>query len=304
MHRHIEGFVAAPFTPMNADGTVNLDIIEQQARFLQRNNVGGVFICGTTGEGLSLTTAERMQIMTRWAEVAGGKMTLIAHVGHNSIVEARSLAAGSRLLGFDAVGAIPPVFYKPRSVDELVAWCADIAAAADLPFYYYHTPSMTGVDFAMADFLNAAKDKISNLAGVKFTYENLADYAACLAADDGRFDILFGRDEILLAGLALGAKGAVGSTYNFVAGLYTEIIDAFAKGDLKTAQTLQNKSIRIINAIAQTPCGFLPAAKSILKMLDLDLGPVRRPLQNITEADYNALRTRLEKINFFNHAAK
>ena len=304
MHRHIEGFVAAPFTAMNADGTVNLDIIEQQARFLQRNNVGGVFICGTTGEGLSLTTAERMQIATRWAEVAGGKMTLIAHVGHNSIVEARSLAAHSRQVGFDAVGAMPPVFYKPRSVDELVAWCADVADAADLPFYYYHIPSMTGVNFAMADFLNAAKDKIGNLAGVKFTYENLADYAECLAAHDGRFDILFGRDEILLAGLALGAKGAVGSTYNFVAGLYTEIIDAFAKGDLQRAQTLQQKAVRIINAIAQTPCGFLPAAKSILKMLGLDLGPVRAPLQNITDADYNALRTRLEKVDFFNHAAK
>ncbi len=163
---------------------------------------------------------------------------------------------------------------------------------------------MTGVDFAMADFLNAAKDKIPNLAGVKFTYENLADFGACLAADDGRFDILFGRDEMLLAGLATGAKGAVGSTYNFVAGLYTEIIDALAKGDLQTAQTLQQKAVRIINAIAQTPCGFLPAAKSILKMLDLDLGPVRPPLQNITDADYNSLRTRLEKINFFNHAAK
>ena len=304
MHRHIEGFVAAPFTPMNADGTVNLDIIEQQSQFLRRNNVGGVFVCGTTGEGLSLTTAERIQIATRWAEVAGGKMTLIAHVGHNSIVEAKSLAVGARQVGFDAVGAMPPVFYKPRSVDELVAWCAEIAAAADLPFYYYHIPSMTGVDFAMADFLNAAKDKIPNLAGVKFTYENLADFAACLAADDGRFDILFGRDQMLLAGLAIGAKGAVGSTYNFVAGLYAEIIDAFAKGDLQRAQTLQNKSIRIINAIVQTPCGFLPAAKSILKMLDLDLGPVRPPLQNITEADYNALRTRLEKVDFFDHAAK
>ncbi|MCD6394545.1 MAG: dihydrodipicolinate synthase family protein, partial [Planctomycetes bacterium] len=264
----------------------------------------GVFICGTTGEGLSLTTAERMQIATRWAEVAGGKIILIAHVGHNSIVEARSLAAGARQVGFDAVGAMPPVFFKPRSIDELVAWCAEIAAAADLPFYYYHIPSMTGIDFAMADFLNAAKDKIPNLAGVKFTYENLADYAECLAIDDGRFDILFGRDEMLLAGLALGAKGAVGSTYNFDAGLYTEIIDAFAKGDLQMAQTLQQKSVRIINAIVQTPCGFLPAAKSILKMLNLDLGPVRAPLQNITDADYNALRARLEKVDFFKHAAK
>ncbi len=304
MHRPIEGLVAAPFTPMNADCTVNLDIIEQQARLLQRNNVVGVFICGTTGEGLSLTIGERMEIMTRWAEVAGGEMTLIAQVGHNSIIEARSLAAHARQVGFDAVGAMPPIFFKPRTVDELVAWCADIAGAADLPFYYYHIPSMTGVDFAIADFLNAAKDKIPNLAGAKFTYENLADYAACLAADDGRFDMLFGRDEMLLAGLALGAKGAIGSTYNFAAGLYADIIDAFAKSDLQTARTLQQKSIEMIKAIAQTPCGFLPASKSIMKMLNLDLGPVRPPLQNITDADYNTLKTRLEKINFFNHAAK
>ena len=304
MHRHIEGLVAAPFTPMNTDGTVNLEIIEQQARLLQRNNVVGVFICGTTGEGPSLATAERMQIMARWADVVDGEMTLIAQVGHNSIVEARSLAAHARQVGFDAVGAMPPIFFKPRTIDELVAWCAEIAPAADLPFYYYHIPSMTGVNFAIADFLNTAKDKIPNLVGAKFTFENLADYAACLALDDGRFDILFGRDEMLLAGLALGAKGAIGSTYNFAAGLYTDIIDAFAKGDLQTARTLQQKSVQIIKAIAQTPCGFLPAAKSIMKMLNLDLGPVRPPLQNITDSDYNTLRTRLEKIDFFNHAAK
>jgi len=304
MHQHIEGLIAAPFTPMNPDGSVNSGIIEQQARFLRRNNVAGAFVCGTTGEGLSLATGERMEITTRWAEVAGGDMILIAQVGHNSIVEARLLAAHARQVGFHAVAAMGPMFFRPRTVDQLVAWCADIAEAADLPFYYYHIPSMTGIDFAVADFLRAAAGRVPNLAGVKFTCSNLDDFSASLAVGGGRFDMLFGRDEMLLAALVLGAKGAIGSTYNFAAPLYAEIIESFNNGDMETGRLLQQKSVELVRTTAQTPCGYLPAAKSIMKMLGVDLGPVRPPLRNITDHDYKTLRTRLEEIEFFTHAAK
>jgi N-acetylneuraminate lyase len=299
------GLIAAPFTPMTDDCSVNLDIIEQQADSLFRNNVIGAFLCGTTGEGLSLTVEERMQVFTRWAQVAPKDMIVIAHIGHNCLADAKSLARHARDAGLHAVGILPPMFYKPSSVDHLVDWCAQVAAETpQLPFYYYHIPSMTGVNVSITDFLNAAKNKIPNLAGAKFTHYDLADFASCLALEDHRFDMLFGRDEMLLAGLALGAKGAVGSTYNFAAPLYTKLIDAFNRNDLDTARTLQQKSIEMVNILVQTPCSFLTAAKSVMKMTGLDLGPNRLPLPNITSQEYDKLEDRLTKINFFDYACK
>lgn len=112
-------------------------------------------------------------------------------------------------------------------------FCAGIAVAAPkLPLYYNQIPTMTGVSLPCADFLAAARDRIPNLAGVKFTYENLMDYLACVEFPEGRYDACFGRDEILLAGLSLGAAGAIGSTHNYAAPIYLRLMEAFHRGDL------------------------------------------------------------------------
>ena len=93
-----------------------------------------------------------------------------------------------------------PSFFRPSTVEQLVDFCAQIAEAAPgLPFYYYHFPAMTGVDFPMIDFLKGASRRIPNLKGIKFTHENLMDYNRCLHFEKDRFQILFGRDEMLLA---------------------------------------------------------------------------------------------------------
>lgn len=297
--------MAAPFTALRADGEINLDAVEDQAAMLRRNGVCGVFVCGTTGEGLSLTTDERMQVAQRWMEVAGRKMRVFVHVSHTSVVEARALAAHARKIGAHAVGMMGPVFFRSSRVEDVAAHCAIVAeAAGELPFYYYHIPSYNGAYVSVCRLLEAAKDRIANLAGAKFTHEDLADYGACLALEGGRFDILFGRDEMLLAALALGAKGAIGSTYNFAGLLYGGLLEAFDGGDLVRARRLQAKAVEIIDAISATACGYLPAAKAIVKMLGLDLGPVRSPLRDITVEEEKALRARLERIGFFEYACK
>ena len=303
MYTHIHGLMAAPFTALKPDGEVNLDTIEQQADFLHRNGVCGVFVCGTTGEGFSLTTAERMEITRRWVDVAAAEMTVFVHVSHTSIADTRALAQHARQIGAHGIGLMGPIFFKTNRIDDLVDYCSlAAAAAAPLPFYYYHIPSFSGICVSIADFLAAAGNKIPNLAGAKFTYENLADYNTCLGLENGRFDMLFGRDEILLSALVLGAKGAIGSTYNYNAPLYVKLIDAFNRNDLPEARRLQSNAIEIIKAVSDTPCGYLPAAKSVVEMLGLDLGPVRSPLRNITPEHFNTLRSKLETIHFFDHA--
>jgi len=194
------------------------------------------------------------------------------------------------------VACIAPYFFKPRNISELTNWCAEVAGAAPgLPFYYYHIPSITGVDLKMEDLLLVASKRIPNFAGLKFTYEDLDDYKACLDFEDGRYDILFGRDEILLKALKLGGKGAVGTTYNFTGPIYHRIISAYKKGEFQLAHELQEQATRLIDVCVQGEWHPVAAFKWILKRVGLDCGLTRLPIPEITDAQAKILEDRLEE---------
>jgi N-acetylneuraminate lyase len=239
-----------------------------------------------------------MSVAARWCEVAGSHLKILVHVGHSSLRDSVALAAHAQKVGAFGVGCLAPFFFKPSQTADLVAYCSDVASAAPaLPFYYYHIPAMTGVQLPAADFLREASSRIPNLAGVKFTYENLMDFADCIRLDDGRFDALFGRDEILLAGLSLGARGAIGSTYNFAAPVYLRLMEAFSRGDLVSAQFEQARANRMIAVLSKW--GGLPAGKAIMRMIGVDCGPARKPLPVFSPEKEKALRADLEASGFF-----
>lgn len=296
----IEGLIAAPFTPLCPDGGVNLDLIQRLADFLRKDGVKGAFVCGTTGESMLLTVNERMDIAQRWVEIAADDFKVIVHVGHISLEVSESLLAHAQEIGAWGTGAMPPSFFKPQTLEDLVTYCEELAdAAPELPFYYYHIPEMTGVAFSMADFLEAAKDRIPNLAGIKYTWDDLMDFELCRMVDGGRFDILFGRDELLLCGLALGARGAIGSTYNFAAPLYTRLIEAFDSCEFETARNLQRLSMQMIRLLRRAGGSFNSAAKAVMKMRGVDCGRVRLPLRDLTAEQFQRLGAELERIGFF-----
>lgn len=301
--RHLTGLIAAPHTPLRPDGSVALDVILPQARLLAHNGVSGAFICGTTGEGASLTSEERRHVAEAWLAARPAALSVIVHVGHLSLGEACAFARHAQDIGADAIATIAPSFFKPATMVELVAWCAQVAAAApQLPFYYYHMPGMTGVALPAADFLSVASTQIPNLAGVKFTHENLMDFGRSTGHSGGKYNVLFGRDEILLPGLSLGARGAVGSTYNFAAPLYLRIIEAFDRGDLATARGDQARAMEFIGVLDRH--GGLAAGKCVMKLIGLDCGPVRLPLRALTDRDEASLREGLANIGFFDYASK
>lgn len=300
INRKTDGLIAAPFTPLQADGMLNLNAVGDYARWLHRNGAVGAFICGTTGEGMSLTMDERRHLAERWVAVSPAGLRVIVHVGHNSLSDCCTLAAHAESIGADSIGCMSPFFFKPAGVAGLVDWCERVAAAAPrLPFYYYHMPSMTGVSVKVSDFLGLAGMRIPNLAGIKFTFEDLEDYKRCLQLENGRFDVLFGRDELLLSGLALGARGAVGSTYNFAAPLYQALIAAHDRGDQQEAAELQALAVRMINAFIQ--CGDHPVAafKWFMGKVGVDCGPTRLPLCDPTAEQIAALEAKLEASGLF-----
>lgn len=294
----IKGLVAAPFTPFHEDGSLHLDRVADQAALLRREGVAGAFICGTTGEGASLTLEERMEMAGAWARACAEDLTLIVHVGHNSLETSRELAAHAQSVGAKGIAALAPSFFKPQTIDDLVAICIQIADAAPaLPFYYYHIPGMTGVDLPMPAFMQAAAQRIPNFAGIKYSNSNLMAFNQCARFDEGRYTMFFGSDEMLLGAMAMGAEAAVGSTYNYAAPNYVQMIEAFEQGDLDRARVYAGRAVELVDTLMQFD--VLPAGKAIMAMRGVDCGPVRLPLRPLSADQKHSLSQKLQALDIF-----
>lgn len=295
----LNGLIAAPFTPMNADGSLNLEMIPQYAAKLKKEGVSGVFICGTTGEGMLMAPEERMAVAEAWAREQTAGFKVIVHVGTTAYVQSKKLAAHAQEIGAYAVGCMGPLFLKPERVKDLVAFCAEVASAApELPFYYYHIPSVSGVNLPMPEFLQQAGKVIPNLAGIKFTHHNMMEMLQCSQLDGGKWDILHGFDEVLLCGLSMGARAAVGSTFNYIAPLYNRIIKAFEAGDIDTGRRYQYQSVKFVEILIRYGGGVI-GGKPVMKMIGLDCGPLRAPARNLSTEEMEQYERELKEIGFF-----
>ena len=293
MRYELSGLIAATLTPIAADGSVDLEPISRVVDHLERTGVSGIYICGSTGEGISLTSEERRAVAEAYVKAAKGRLQTVVQVGHNSLSEAQALAVHAAEIGADAISATAPSYFKIGSIDMLVECMGEIAAGApQTPFYYYHIPALTGAALDMIKFLPAADAKIGNLAGMKFTTPEADVFQACLNLQDGRFNVLWGRDEMLLSALAVGTRGAIGSTYNIAAPVYLKIMEAFQAGDMAEAQRLQLLAVRAIHVLLGYP--FL----AVLKWL-LGYGKCRLPQNNLTDEQIVAVKAELDKLAFF-----
>jgi len=275
---HIQGLVSAVHTPFKSDGGLNLSRVADQAALLAGNGVSHVFVAGTTGEGMLLSSAERRELVEEWARCKGG-LGLIVHVGHVSLVEARSLSAHAGGLDVDAIAAMAPPFFAPTGLQELVAWCAEVAApAADKPFLFYHIPSLN-MALDAVHYVERARDHIPTFRGVKYTHHDMMEAARLYDAYGDELDILAGRDEFHLPFLALGARGAVGSTYNYAGPHYIAMRDAWFAGDHDRARELNAHTARLVDLLRRAP--EIAVGKAFVRHLGVDVGPTRLPIRNL-----------------------
>lgn len=276
----IRGLVAATFTPLKADGSLALDRIGGFVDDLIRKGIAGLYVVGSTGEGVSLTTEERRAVAAEFVQAAGGRVPVIIQVGHNSVAEAAGLARHAAEVGATAISAAPPSYFPMDSIDQLVACIEPITAAADVPFYYYHIPVRTGVEVDLVELFERV-DRIPSFAGVKFTSPRVFDFQAARAAAGDRFELMYGCDEMLLSALVVGAKAAVGTTYNFIGSHYQNIIADYEAGDLDSAADRQGQAVALIRILNSH--GGLPLMKALLARLGFDYGPVRPPFSTYSD---------------------
>jgi len=211
-----------------------------------------------------------------------------------------ALAGHAQSVGADAVSALPPFFFKPGRVEQVVGFLRPVAAAAPaLPFYYYHIPSMTGVTLAMNELL-AASSPIPSFRGIKFTHGDLMEFERCKRFENGRFEIAWGFDEMLLGAMAFGATSAVGSTYNYAAPNYTRMIAAFKAGDVATARECAARAVDLVAILLRF--GGLRTGKAIMALSGIDCGPTMSPVPAVSAEETAGIRKSLEEIGYFEWA--
>ena len=302
---HVEGLVAAPFTPLNPDGSLNLEVIPSYCHMLKANDLTGAFICGSTGEGVSLSLDEKKRVIEAWGklDIDTASFKIFALVGGTSLADSIDLARYARDCGLYAVSFTSPFYFKPASVETLAEICMEVGAAVpDMPFYYYHIPVLTGVGYPMYELLKSLDGRMPNFAGIKYTHEDFMDFLSCLHFANGQFDMLWGRDENMLAALALGAKGAVGSTFNYAAPLYYEMIRAFNDSDLVSARRLQQQSIDMIRLLGKY--GGIATGKAYMKRIGMDCGGFSLPVKNMSAIEWEAFNADLDELGFDNFRSR
>lgn len=293
----LKGLIAAAVTPFYEDGSVDYDAIPTLVERQEQLGNCGLYICGSTGEGVSLTSEERKQVASQYVQAsqAQGLVSFI-QVGHNSLRAAQELAEHAQEIGATAISATCPSYFKVSSVADLISCMAEIARAApEVPFYYYHIPALTGSQLSMPDFLQAARDAIPNLAGLKFTTPELHQFQLCQAVD-AKLQVFWGTDEMLLPALACGAQAAIGSTYNILAPTYLEVWSAYEAGQVERAREIQLKLVELVSILLQFP--FHAALRRALKYQGIEVGPARLPNVNLNSKQIDQLDQSLKAAGF------
>lgn len=295
MHGKITGVLPALVTPYDEDGQISRERTSRLIRYTLEGGCRGFFVTGSTGECLLLSAQERKQIAEWVVQEVAGQVPVIVHVGDASTATSVELAKHAARIGADAVGSIPPIYFRVGA-SGMIGHYRMIGEASDLPLYVYYIPGLTGVTMSPEEFLDLLND-IPNLAGMKFTDYNFFTLNRIRDLAGERLNILSGPDEMFLAALVMGAEGAIGTTYNLLPKLFVELYNAYQSVDIERAKRCQSKANRAIALLLQY--GGLPAFKVALEMRGIPCGLARRPFVPLAEETQTKLKEELEQIGFF-----
>jgi N-acetylneuraminate lyase len=297
----------AVFTPMYPDGSVNY---AQVAPLYQRcidSGFMGIFLNGTTGECMSLDAGERKKIVEAWMDCRKKNnhpdFKIFVHVGSANLYEAAHLAEHAQAHDANGIAMVPTFYFRPKTLTDLVEQCKYVAAAApEVPFYFYNIPSMTGVNFPLISFLQAAIKDIPTFSGLKNSFNDLVDYQQCLHFAKDNYDMYWGTDEVFMMVYAAGTRHYVGSTYNFMGNVYFKMLEAYHAGNFEQLNALQTETSNIYSILSDY--NSLIAGKEVMAHIGFDCGPVRRPLKNLKGSESASLLSRLKQTSFFDFALK
>jgi N-acetylneuraminate lyase len=237
---------------------------------------------------------ERRLIAETAASAVAGRAQLLIHVGHDCLSDAAELARHAAVVGADVIAAVPPSWYPIEDPTVLAACCAGVAdSAPELPFFYAHAPTQTGVQVEVARLMEVAPQLCPRLAGVIYGGSDLADFQRCCQLAGSGKTVLWSGESALSAGLLGGAKGSVGPVTTIAPALVRAVHEAFAGGDLRRLQQMQGLLGRLCRAIDTAGPVAAVGVKALLGRQGRPAGPCRPPLPTLEDVDADRLRTQV-----------
>ena len=277
--KEIKGIIPAMVTPFDKNGAVNTDSIKKLINVLINENADGFYVCGSTGESLLLSLDERKLILDTVIEAVNGRVPAVTQVGCIATHQAVELAKHAKQAGADAISSLPPFYYK-FSGAELEAYYKAIMDASDLPMIVYNIPALTGVNM-FSQCPNLFKDE--RVYGVKHTTTDLYQMSMFKELNPN-LKLYFGSDEQMIAGLSMGADGAIGSTFNFQCKETVALYRTLQKNDFAAGLPLQKKLNEAITLILET--GLYNSIKYIIeKKYGFPMGECRKPFGSLPDSE-------------------
>jgi N-acetylneuraminate lyase len=276
-------------TPLTPGGQLDEKSAERLIEHVYDKGVGGLYVTGSTGEGIYLDFETRMRIVELSCRLSKGRGNVIVHVGAIQAAKAFELAVHAAKAGADAVSSIPP-FVGGASWDEAQAFYVELARQSPLPVVAYYIPGLTGQHHSIANL--ASLLQVPNICGYKFTDPNFYTMQRLLTRFKADQVLYNGQDEALSLGLQVGAHGGIGTTYNFMPELIMEIYRHCQAGRFVEAVAAQRKANDIIEPLLASQ--GLAASKQILVWQGLiDHPTCAFPRANLSEAQQRQLRDAL-----------
>jgi N-acetylneuraminate lyase len=294
----------AVFTPMFDDGSVHYARIPELFQHSIQTRADGIFVNGTTGECMSLSVQERQQLVEAWIDtrhrLKRPDFKIFAHVGSCNLIETAQMAEHAQSQGVDGIAMVATFYFRPQSIEDLISQCEYVAGAApETPFYYYNIPSLTGVDLPLYDFMEQASKRIPNFAGLKNSFTDIVDYQHCIHYAKDRYSLYWGTDETFMMLYTAGNQRYVGSTYNYMSGIYHKMLQAYHAGEHNKVTKLQGEADAIYKILLQF--NGIGAGKEIMKFIGVDCGRVRKPLRAFNNEESETLLSKLKQTSFFDY---
>ncbi|MCG2770390.1 MAG: dihydrodipicolinate synthase family protein [Chloroflexota bacterium] len=291
------GVWPALLTPLTADDEIDILALHRLLDYVLGAGVHGIYVCGSTGEGVLLSVEERMHLAEATVSHVAGHVPVMVHVGAVSTRDAVALSHHARQIGASAVSSVPPFYYSVKP-SGLMAHYRHISQAAQLPVYLYNLPNATGTNITARVMLELLA--LGYVQGLKYTSYNLLEMREIIEVCGDRLNIFSGPDEILLPCLVMGVQGGIGTTYNCLPHLFVELYDAWRNGDIARAQELQFVVDRVVLTLSSY--SVIPAVKVAMRFLGLSCGGPRLPLHPLADEEEAQLRADLERAGFFDYA--
>ena len=292
----IQGILPAAVTPFDKDGRFAPAVFERLLERLYSAGVHGVYVCGTTGEGMLQPRGQRQTIVEAAVASTPRGRHVVVHVGAASLDEALALSSHAAKTGAHAISSLPPLSGQ-FGFSEVLSYYEALARASDLPLLVYYFPDISQ-SIASTEQLETLCD-LPNVFGVKFTDFDL--YRMSVLTRPQRC-IFNGRDEVLAAGLLMGADGGIGTFYNLVPELFVQIYAAAAARRWEDARLAQQRANALIRITLEYP--LFPAVKQILAWSGLDCGTCLPPRAPLTLEQQRRLQENLAAAGFVELSAR